>query len=154
MLPKLEFQLIIMKKLSVLLTLIMAGVACSCKKKQDNYFPSVAFEQYVYLNNPSNFDLTAPGGYIYIDGGYAGLIVYRKTLSGSPDDFIAFDRGCPQHYAEDCGKLSVSSDGIFAECDCNQEKYLMFDGSPGEGASLPLIQYRTKLNGDVLYIYN
>ena len=89
-----------MRTFTVVLTLIVLGVASSCKKNETSYFPSVAFEQRVYLSNPSSFDLSVPGGWIYTDGGYKGLIIYRRYLNGGQDDFIALDRGCPTHYSE------------------------------------------------------
>lgn len=138
----------------LILTVFFFGVASSCKKKENQYFPSTSFEQYIYLNNPSSYALGTPGGYIYAEGGYKGLIIYRRTLNGGSDDFGVYDRGCPEHYAESCGQLEASEDGLFAECSCKKDEYLLIDGSPGENASLPLYPYRVVRNGDVLYISN
>lgn len=132
----------------------MLGVASGCKKKQNDYFPSVAFEQHIYLSNPSSFDLSVPGGWIYSEGGYKGLIIYRRYLNGGQDDFVAFDRGCPSHFSESCGTLVVTDDDIYAQCKCDDAQYMLFDGSPGKGAKLPLRQYQVVRNGDVLYISN
>lgn len=143
-----------MRTFTIIWTLIVLGVASGCKKNDPTYFPSVAFEQLVYLNNPSSFDLSVPGGWIYADGGYKGLIIYRKTLTGGQDDFIALDRGCPTHYSESCGTLETADDDLFAECSCSNEKYLLFDGAPSDGANLPMRQYRVTRNGDVLFISN
>ncbi len=143
-----------MRTFTVVLTLIVLGVASSCKKNETSYFPSVAFEQRVYLNNPSSFDLNVPGGWIYVDGGYKGLIIYRRYLNGGQDDFVALDRGCPSHYSESCATLKTTSDDLFAQCDCNNEKYLLFDGAPSDGATIGMRQYKVVRNGDVLYISN
>lgn len=146
----------IKKSVVLILTAICCGVACSCKKNQQPYFPNVGFEEYIYLNNPSSQDLQTVSGYIYHTGGYKGLIVFRRSFDPvqPENDFIAFDRACPEHFNEDCGSLEVDDDAIFAVCGCNQEKYLLYDGAPSDGASLPLRQYRVVLNGNVLVVSN
>lgn len=138
----------------IILTLFLVTVASGCKKNKLNYFPNVAFEEYVYLNNASSAPLQHPGGWIYTEGGYAGLIIYRRYISGGIDDFAVFDRGCPAHHDEDCGTLVVDDDDLYAVCSCEDEKYLLLDGSPAENASYPLIPYTYTRNGDVLYISN
>ncbi len=140
--------------LYTILTLLLLSVASGCKKNERPFFPEVAFEQYIYLNNPSSFPLSAPTGFIYSEGGYRGLIVYRRTGETTVNGYIAFDRGCPSHYDEDCGHLDVSADGIYAVCRCNGEQYLLNDGSPAADASLPLRQYQLSLNGNILVIRN
>ena len=135
-------------------TLLFLGVACGCKKNKTIYFPNVGFEQYVYLNNPSSFPLTSPGGHLLMEGGYRGLIIYRRTLNGNSSDFGVYDRACPEHYDEDCSVLDISDDGLFAVCPCHGEEYLLLDGSPSGNAKLPLHPYPAILNGDVLYISN
>lgn len=143
-----------MNRFILLWTGIILGVASGCEKNQNNYFPDVAFEQRVYLSNPSSQDLQAPGGWIYFQGGYKGLIIYRRYINGSSDDFIALDRGCPTHFAEDCGVIEVNTDNTTASCPCDNAQYTLFDGSPGTGASLALRSYPVVRNGDVLYISN
>lgn len=144
------------KSFVLVLTAICLGVACSCEKNNEVYFPNVGFEEYVYLTNPGNQALQNVSGYIYHPGGYKGLIVFRRSYDPvePENDFIAFDRACPEHYDEDCGTLEVDEDAVFAVCDCNNEKYLLYDGAPSEGASLPLRQYRVILNNNVLVISN
>src|ERR1700722_18030653 len=53
--------------------------------------PNVAVSFTIDINNPQYVNLTAVGGWIYVTGGYDGIIIYRLT-SGT---FLAFDRGCP-----------------------------------------------------------
>lgn len=137
-----------------ILTLLFIVVASGCKKNNRVYFPSVSFEEYVYLNNPTSQPLMHPGGYIYHTGGYRGLIVYRNNINGSSSDFSVWDRACPEHFEQSCSVLEVSDDGLYAKCPCNGEQYFILDGSPTKGATLPLYQYPAVLNGDVLYISN
>ncbi len=138
----------------LLLTVLFMMVAPACKKNRQTDFPNVRVEQYVYLNNPSNYDLATPGGWTYHEGGYRGIIVVRRFINGTQDDFAAFDRACPIHYSDECSQLIVTDDNIFGECQCNNEKYLLFDGSPSDGAQQSLIQYRTDYRDGVVYISN
>ena len=138
----------------LLLTLLSAMVAQGRKKNRQRDFPNIQVEQYVYLNNPSNYDLEVPGGWVYHQGGYRGIIVVRRFINNTQDDFVAFDRACPVHYSEDCSELVITDDDIYAQCKCNNEKYVLFDGSPSDGASESLIQYRTDYRSGVVYVYN
>lgn len=141
-------------RLLPILTLIFVMVASSCKKNRNSDFPVVNVDEYVYLNNPSNFALTSPGGWIYHQGGYRGLIVYRSFINNDQNDFVVFDRACPEHFQEDCSTLQVTSDNTFLQCSCNGEKYLILDGSPADGATLGMQQYGTNFSGNVLRVFN
>lgn len=136
------------------LTAILLGVASACADDRQRDFPNVAFEEIIYLNNPSNLPLQNIGGAVFHPGGYEGLIVFRRFANGGFDDFAAYDRGCPEHYREECGILEFSDDGTFAVCPCGDEKYLLFDGSPGEKASVGLIEYPARYDGSVVVVRN
>lgn len=141
-----------MNRIVLLLTLGLAMVAQSCEKNNANNFPNVNVAEIVYLNNPSNFDLSAPGGWVYINGGYKGIIVYRRFLNGGQNDFGAYDRGCPEHFAQDCGTLEVSEDGVYAQCPCDGGRYVLFDGSPTGNAQFGLKEYRATFDGQQVFI--
>lgn len=144
-----------MKKLFLLiLTTIVFSVASSCEKNQERDFPLVSFDEYIYLNNPSNIALQNPGGAIYHTGGYRGLIIYRRFINGGNDDFGAFDRACPEHYRENCSQLEIEDDGIFASCPCGGEKYLLFDGAPGDSATTSMVEYQSTFDGAVIRVRN
>src|SRR5690606_5788302 len=138
----------------LILTSTFLLVASACKKNSRNNFPNVPFQEYVYLNNPSSYDLTVPGGWIYTNGGYRGLIVIRRHLNNTKDDFAVFDRACPEHFSQDCSVLEVQDDDTFIKCSCSGETYLIFDGSPAKDANYGLYQYPHTLNNGVLYISN
>ncbi len=135
-------------------TSVFLIVASSCKKSQQSDFPNVNVEEYIYLNNPASYDLTSPGGWLYNPGGLKGLVIIRRFVNGTQDDFAVFDRACPEHFDDNCSQLVVSDDDTFLECSCSKEKYLLFDGSPGTGASLGMKQYGTNFDGSVLRIFN
>jgi hypothetical protein len=138
----------------LLWTLLFLMVASSCRKNDNSNFPVVQVDEYIYLNNPENLNLGFPGGWVYHQGGYKGLFIVRRFINFDLNDFAAFDRGCPEHFDESCGTLEVADDDIFAICPCGGEKYLLFDGSPGDGASLSMHQYGHSFNGNTVHVFD
>lgn len=129
-------------------------VAQGCKKSSPRDFPIVAFDEVLFLNNPTSQPLLTVGGAVLHTGGFRGLIVYRRFNNNDGRDFAAYDRACPTHYQEDCSRLEFSDDNLFVECPCHGEKYLLFDGSPADGAEISLMEYRTTSDGRVIRIRN
>ena len=129
----------------------MAG--CN-KQRVNDLIPNVAVNEFVYLNNPSSFNLQVQGGWIYHTGGFAGLVVYRRYFTQQNNDFVAYERACPLHFAQSCGTLKVVDD-IFLECPCDGHQFLMFDGQPIDGNSPQLRFYNTFFDGsNVIQISN
>lgn len=129
------------------LTLGLVAFLTSCSKNNNQYqIPNVGVEEIIYLNNPSNFDLNVPGGYVYINSGYRGIIVYRRYGSGSQNDFAAYERACPIHFNDDCGKTEV--DDIYIKCSCDDKEWVLFDGSPLQGNNAPALKtYNIQFDG-------
>lgn len=99
------------------------------------------------LGNP------AVGSITLIDGGANGLIVYREDFGL----FHVYDRTCtmyPEHNAavvEDEDFLDI----LFTCPEC-KSKYLLLTGAdPIEGpATFPLHEYFSRVDGDLLHVYN
>ena len=145
-----------LKHISYILTIIVALVASTGCRKQNNVtnIPNVAVQEFVYLNTPEGFNLQVQGGWIYHAGGYAGLVVYRRYFNFQYDDFIAYERACPLHWQDDCGKLKVV-DNLYLECECTGHQYLLYDGSAIAGDSPNLRFYDTQFDGqNVILITN
>ncbi len=141
---------------SYILTLILLLVAYTgCKKNSNSsLIPNVAVNEFIYLNNPSSFNLQVQGGWIYNQGGYKGLVVYRRYFNFQSDDFVGYERACPLHFADACGTLKVVND-IYLECPCTGHQYLMFDGLPIDASSEQLRFYNTQFDGNnVIQIVN
>ena len=134
-----------MKKIILLVVLIHLG--CD----NDVYdFPQVNVNLNLYINNPEFFNIEAPGGWIYLNGGVAGILLYRKNL----DEFIAYDRASTYNPVEDCA-INVDSDNIILKDPCSDSQFLITDGSVIQGpASQALKRYNTNLYGSNLSIYN
>ena len=103
-----------------------------------------------FLNNPSSQPLLVPGGYISIQGGISGIVVYNLNNS----QYFAYDRACPHKAPGDCQPMVVN-DGITMECPCDGAKFaLALGGQPQSGTNQAARQYRVVKNGDSLIITN
>ncbi|MDP4281910.1 MAG: hypothetical protein Q8867_07130 [Bacteroidota bacterium] len=124
----------------------------SCKKEQeDNNIPTVAVSFSINPNSTEYIELNVVGGWIYLTGGYRGILVYRK----SADEFMAYDRACPYDWSESKARIVVDTSGLTASCPSCKSKYILLDGSPYKGPSTySLKQYQTSYDGQLLYIYN
>lgn len=126
----------------------------ACKSDIPQQIPNVFVDEYIYLNNPSAYAINFIGGHIYYDAGYKGLVIYRRYNNNDGNDWVAYERACPDHYSRDCGLLNVVED-TFLECPCDGTRFLLFDGSVTEGESTyPLLQYQVDYLGDRIRITN
>ena len=134
-----------MKKIILLIVLLHLG----CENEVYD-FPQVDVNLNLYINNPEFFNVEAPGGWIYLNGGVAGILLYRKNL----DEFIAYDRASTYNPVADCG-ITVDLDNIILKDPCSDSQFLITDGSVIQGpASQALKRYNTNLYGNNLSIYN
>jgi len=123
----------------------------SCSKDNNSNIPLVNVNFTINVNNPAYVNVTVPGGWMYINGGSRGIILYRY----SNDEFRAFDRHCTWDVTSSCGLVSVDNTNITGFDDCCGSKFLIIDGSITQGpANLPLKQYTTSFDGSVLRITN
>jgi len=96
----------------------------SCKKDNGN-IPAVSVDFYVYLSQPSNFNLNAVGGWIYETAGVRGVIVYRR----SNEEFAAYERACTYDPNVSNAKVDVDSSNIIAADKICGSKFVLSDGS-------------------------
>jgi nitrite reductase/ring-hydroxylating ferredoxin subunit len=137
------------KPLFLLITTLVFAIACN--KGPVHVIPDVPVNIYIYPNDPLFFDLQAVGGWVYVSGGYRGILVYRKTF----DEFVAYDRACPSAPDGSC-RATVELNNITLLCDCDSTRYQLYDGFQvsGPGGGIPLKTYRTTFDGNALHIYN
>ena len=130
----------------------MALFSLACSKEDNNTnIPLVNVNYYIHTNDPAYNPVSTPGGWMYLNGGSRGLILYRY----SNDEFRVFDRHCTFEPSNTCALVSVETNNITAFDNCCNSKFLITDGSVTQGpANLPLKQYRTTFDGSVLHIYN
>lgn len=116
-----------------------------------NYIPNVPVNIYIYPDLPTYSALNTIGGWMYINGGVRGIIIYRKTL----DQFIALDRNCTFDPSEECATVEVDASNIFATDPCCGSQFLLIDGQVTNAPAIfPLKQYDTNFDGNMLHIYN
>ncbi|MCC5917728.1 MAG: hypothetical protein JJU02_10440 [Cryomorphaceae bacterium] len=140
------------KRNLILVTLFTFFTACT---REQHPVPNVFVDMYVNLNIPSSLQLQSPGGAIYHEGGYKGLIIYRRTLTNTTEDFVAYDRACPNDWEKECGRVFITKDMMYGYCGCDSAQFLLYDGSPLTGnESVPLKFYRTRLTGHTLHVFN
>lgn len=136
------------------LSAIVVLLLFACKKSNEvDPIPTVPVNLTVPLRLPEYSALNSIGNYVYVNGGYKGIIIYRRTL----DQFVAFERACPHHPTTNGAVVRVDSSGVMAVDQTCGSKFNLFDGSVVNGpAARPLRPYNVDYNQDneTLYIYN
>ncbi len=113
-------------------------------------FPLADVNLFLYINNPEFFNVEMPGGWMYLNGGVGGILLYRKNL----EEFIAYDRASTFNPTSKC-QVSVENDNITINDPCSDSQFLITDGSVMQGpANQPLKRYNTLYNGSNLSIFN
>jgi nitrite reductase/ring-hydroxylating ferredoxin subunit len=130
---------------------LISCIFSACSKDNNSNIPLVNVEITININNPSYNVIAVPGGWTYINGGSRGIIIYRV----SNDQFNAYDRHCTFDSSNSCALVSIDATNITGLDDCCGSKFLLTDGSVTNGpANLPLKQYQTSFDGQVLRIFN
>ena len=134
----------------------MLLILVACKKDNLNQqlgIPYVNVDRYILLNDPNSLSLNAVGGFLYVNAGSRGILVYHRAF----EEYVAFDRHCTYNTSEACGKVSLdSSSNVILNCACCASKFSIIDGSVLNGPSVnPLLQYQAQISGPgTLHIYN
>lgn len=124
--------------------------ACSNDNRKVDYIPYVSVNEQINLTNIQYSALRQDRGFVYLNSGLRGIIVIRK----SSNSYLAFERNCPYQPADSCARVKIDASTLFLQDDCCGSQF-DFDGNVIAGpANLPLKQYATVLNGNLLYISN
>ena len=108
-------------------------------------FPTIS----INLTYPQYQRLKLDGGFVYIEGGLKGIIVYRA----SENSYLAYERACPHHPGAECAIVTVDGSTLFMIERCCNSSFNFSDGQPTGGpAERALIQYRVDLENNVLKI--
>ena len=134
--------------------IIVLSIIFSCKKSNvDNPIPYVPVNKTIYLSLPEYAPLNSIGSSVFIDGGYRGIVVYRRSLT----EFVAFDRACPYDPTATGAKLEIDSSGVTTVDPNCGSKFNLYDGSILHGPStLPMKGYQTNYDqgSNSVSIYN
>jgi len=142
-----------MKRLLKYFYLLFFGImliqACDDEMPEDG-IPIVIVNETINLNNFQYQPLNLIGGYVYLNAGVRGIIIYRQSLS----EYIAIEQNCTFQPMDACATVSVDKSSLFLLDTCCNSSF-DFNGFPTGGpASLQLRQYRTILNDNLLTITN
>lgn len=90
----------------------------------------------MYPNDPLyTIQLGHVGGWVYINGGVNGIIVYRKTTTNSPNDFVAIERTSTALPDDPDAKVKVQSDNFTLKDTISGSKWQIFDGGLISGSA-------------------
>lgn len=134
------------RKINLLIYFLIVVLFSFCKKNtttvQDN-IPYQTVNLNIYPNDPLNFKLQVVGGWIYVNGGVNGIIVYRQTQTGA-SDFIALER-TSTYLPDNAGaKVKVLSDNFTLKDTVSGSKWQLNNGAVITGpANIALKQYST-----------
>lgn len=134
------------KKIILLVCASFLVLFSFCKKKttpvQDN-IPYQTVNINIYPNDPLNFKLQVVGGWMYVNGGVNGIIVYRQTQTGS-SDFIALERTSTYLPNDADARVKVLSDNFTLKDTVSGSKWQLNNGALISGpATIALRQYNT-----------
>ena len=139
------------RKISILILLVFINIFSSCKKKSQTVQDNIAYQTVnitLYPNDPLYFKLQMAGGWVYINGGVNGIIVYRKTTTNSPNDFIAIERTSTALPDDPNAKVKVQSDNFTLKDTISGSTWQIFDGGLIAGpATQNLRQYNAIFDG-------
>ncbi|MBP7809492.1 MAG: hypothetical protein KA163_09380 [Bacteroidia bacterium] len=143
------------KKIKIISAVLICVLAVACKKKatpvQDNGVPYVPINVVIYPNDPLNFKIQTPGGWMYFSGGAGGLIVYRKSTT----EFTVLDRTSTYLPDDFNARVKVQSDAFSCKDTISGSKWQIVDGAIMNGpATLPLRLYNNTYDGNALRITN
>ena len=112
--------------------------------------PNVPVNIQVPVNSLQYPELRQDGGYVYLNGGYKGILLVRQNAA----TYLAFEQACPYHPTDPCAKVEVDESNLFIVDDCCGSQF-NFSGQVTSGpATYGLKQYATALSGSILYITN
>ena len=94
-----------------------------------------------------NFSL---GGYIYVDGGVRGIIIYHESVNS----YKAYDRNCTFQPTDPCATVEMHSSGFYIEDTCCSSNFDLNGFPTGGPALFPLKEYNVSISGDILFVYN
>lgn len=117
----------------------------SCGGSSCNVVPNVIVNS--SFSKATHNDAFGVGGYAYVEGGVAGLIVYNMGTLNQPK-FIAYDR-CSTVNPEKRNKVVVK--GALIVDEVSGAKWLLQDGSPADVAECPLKPYYVSGSGELRY---
>lgn len=146
----------------IIYLLLIQFLFTTCSKEDGGRLPLPPLDITIMPNSTIFSELNAVGGWMYLNESHGveppsrGVIVYRADL----DLFYAFERTPPFKPDSCCNSTKTICTSLVVDFPyildtCTNCKYLILDGSSISGpSSMPLSQYVTEYNGNLLYIHD
>jgi Rieske Fe-S protein len=133
------------------IALLFLVINDSCKKKED-VVPNVYVNFSIFLGDPEFATLQTIGNYVFVTGGYSGIVIYRYSQT----EFFAFDRCCTYKPTDRCAVLPDTSNTLFLKCPCCASTFSYIYGDVQSGpADRALTSYNAVFDGNsTLHVYN
>ncbi len=130
-----------MKKILGLLVVIFFCFSCA---KENNLIPNIPVNFSSPLTDPRLSRLSTTGGAVTINGGVAGIVIYRRADNA----YVAFDR-CSTVNPEQKNAIVIDDPNLTATDPASGAKYSLFDGAPVKApAKTSLRQYTVTITGN------
>lgn len=123
-----------------LYALLLGALLFACRgKTPTDQVPNVPVDFQLNLLLPTYSRLQLVGQYVYLDGGYRGIVLYRADL----ERLLAYDRACTYAPSQACHQVRVDDSLMVLQCACCSSRFTLWDGSAQRGpAGWPLRAYR------------
>lgn len=117
---------------------ILGAIGCSDDFVDGEIPPATFNDIYIDLSLPQYQDLSINGGYIYLNEGVRGIILYRVNST----TYNAFERNCSYLPYEAGSTVEVHSSNLFLSDPSCGSSFSVNDGTPTGGpARIPLRRY-------------
>ena len=113
------------KILKYSLLTIFLTIISSCKEDPDDLIPYAHVDFVIDINSTFYNELSAVGGWVYVTGGYKGILIYRLSM----EDFLAFERSCTYKPLDPCERITMESSGLSMIDSCCGSRFLILDGT-------------------------
>ncbi len=116
--------------------------------------PDVFVDIRINLSDARARDLLIDGGYVRLNGGVEGIILFRQNAQR----YLAFERMCTYQTDSCVGRVDVDSSGSFMHERCCGSQFGLLTGEPGSPiggpAFIPLKRYQVIQAGNTVRIVN
>lgn len=147
--------------------LLLAGllIVLACDNNgngnRNPFLQEVSFSFEMNLNLPQFSPLTTIGNAIYISNpnvGIRGIFVINAGIGVGNNTFLAWEASCPNQTPNSCSTMELVG-GTNVICPCDNYEYTLFTGQlltepEGEERVFGLLNYQTRVNGNVITVFN
>ncbi len=136
-----------LRRLTGIALIILAFTACG---KTGEIVPNVSVNIQVAISDPRLNALHNPGGAVLLNGGVAGIILYR-TATGS---YAAYDRCSAYEPSKKCA-VTLDNPSFTVTDPCSGSKWSLADGTPVKAPAIKsLKEYAVSASAFEIFISN